>query len=87
MSECEEPSPIHHGKSNFGETTFGSIVSYVCDGGYVLNGQSSIKCDVENEKPIWNSEAPVCEEKSMFTRFAKLLKVGGIFKKDYKTDC
>lgn len=66
LSECEEPSSIQHGNNKFVETTYGSIVTYVCNDGYVLNGQSSIKCDVKNGKPMWNSEAPICEEKRMF---------------------
>ncbi|XP_027468888.1 complement receptor type 2 isoform X6 [Zalophus californianus] len=39
----------------------GAVVSFVCDKGYRLNGQSSSQCVSEGIRVLWNNMFPVCE--------------------------
>ncbi|XP_057584225.1 complement receptor type 2 isoform X1 [Hippopotamus amphibius kiboko] len=39
----------------------GAEVSFVCDKGYRLNGQSSSQCVSEGMRVLWNNKFPVCE--------------------------
>ncbi|XP_030878985.1 complement receptor type 1-like isoform X2 [Leptonychotes weddellii] len=39
----------------------GAVVSFVCDKGYRLNGQSSSHCVSEGMRVLWNNTFPVCE--------------------------
>ncbi|XP_034522831.1 complement receptor type 2 isoform X8 [Ailuropoda melanoleuca] len=39
----------------------GAVVSFVCDKGYQLNGQSSSQCVSEGMRVLWNNTFPVCE--------------------------
>ncbi|XP_072687329.1 complement receptor type 2 isoform X6 [Canis lupus baileyi] len=40
----------------------GAEVSFVCDKGYRLNGQSSSQCVSEGMSVLWNNKFPVCEQ-------------------------
>lgn len=61
--DCGKPQSIQQGDSNFVKTTYGSVVTYSCQDGYILNGQSAMKCDLQDGEPFWNSVPPVCEIK------------------------
>ncbi|XP_029791216.1 complement receptor type 2 isoform X3 [Suricata suricatta] len=39
----------------------GAEVSFACDKGYRLNGQSSSQCVLEGTRVLWNNKFPVCE--------------------------
>nr|XP_035956190.1 complement receptor type 2-like isoform X3 [Halichoerus grypus] len=39
----------------------GAVVSFVCDEGYRLSGQSSSQCVSEGMRVLWNNTFPICE--------------------------
>ncbi|XP_065258486.1 C4b-binding protein alpha chain-like [Emys orbicularis] len=63
---CSQPPNISHGQYNdWGKRDFvvGSSVTYKCDRGFSLVGQTSIQCISGDEvTPTWSKPTPQCEE-------------------------
>ena len=52
------PAPSNGGTSStVTSTTFNTMVSYVCDTGFILSGTSSITCQASGQ---WSGEGPTC---------------------------
>ncbi|XP_072016829.1 uncharacterized protein [Amphiura filiformis] len=66
LGVCEDPGVPNNGsvRNNVTRTfQFGSIVSFICDTGFILVGSPSIQCilgTMPNETK-WNSPIPICE--------------------------
>ncbi|KAK9524849.1 hypothetical protein VZT92_017214 [Zoarces viviparus] len=56
-AECETPPGPEHGWVNVTDTSFGSTVTYTCEDGYELDGESVRQC-VSGR--LWTNDAPVC---------------------------
>ncbi|XP_072022780.1 uncharacterized protein [Amphiura filiformis] len=69
LGVCDDPGVPNNGsvsvRNNVSRTfQFGSIVTFICDTGFVLVGSPSIQCvlgTIPNETK-WNSPVPICEE-------------------------
>uniref|UniRef100_A0A7M5WWI0 Uncharacterized protein n=1 Tax=Clytia hemisphaerica TaxID=252671 RepID=A0A7M5WWI0_9CNID len=59
ISLCEDPGKPTNGTRIGDDFTVGSSVSFKCDEGFLLEGQSSITCGVNGK---WNAQAPTCTE-------------------------
>lgn len=47
------------GSLNFDSTTFGSVVTYSCQAGYVLEGDETRVCEEDGQ---WSGDNPSCGE-------------------------
>ncbi|XP_052257236.1 sushi, von Willebrand factor type A, EGF and pentraxin domain-containing protein 1-like isoform X1 [Dreissena polymorpha] len=56
--ECGVPQSVQQGNTTFNETSFQSFVSYVCDKGYYLVGDSIRVCQ---RNKSWSGNVPTCE--------------------------
>ncbi|XP_051951894.1 sushi domain-containing protein 6-like [Xyrauchen texanus] len=61
-SDCPRPSVMPHGHGNLTETNHGSfsvgtLLQYICDPGYMLDGYSIITCTVSGH---WSPDPPRC---------------------------
>ncbi|NWR31624.1 CR2 protein, partial [Tachuris rubrigastra] len=59
---CTYPGEPSNGRLIIGEgLSFGSSVSFTCNTGYKLLGDSKINCVIENELVTWDKDIPSCE--------------------------
>ncbi|CAH1231077.1 CSMD2 [Branchiostoma lanceolatum] len=58
---CRDPGPILHGVSTSAEVLYsaGQSVSYSCDAGYQLLGNTTLTC-LQGRQRIWDAAPPVC---------------------------
>ncbi|XP_076797214.1 complement decay-accelerating factor, GPI-anchored-like isoform X2 [Arvicanthis niloticus] len=66
---CEDPPKIKNGRINWKRELykFSDSVSYSCDKGFILVGNTSIFCTVKSEYGEWSDPPPECIEKSKIT--------------------
>ncbi|KAM7054273.1 complement receptor type 1 [Molossus nigricans] len=58
---CRAPPDVINGKVEIdGDTTFGSRITYSCDEGYRLDGESTITCIIKDDTVTWDNKVPVC---------------------------
>lgn len=57
--DCGSPPMPTNGEpsSTVSSTTFGAMVTYVCDVGYVLTGDSTVTCETSGQ---WSGPGPTC---------------------------
>ncbi|KAM3841743.1 complement receptor type 1-like [Vipera latastei] len=59
---CGHPGEPENGRLIVsGDFLFGSTLSYICEEGYVLIGQSSIQCVLHEKKVKWTGSLPECQ--------------------------
>ncbi|NWS97001.1 CR2 protein, partial [Mionectes macconnelli] len=59
---CTYPGEPPNGRLVLGEgLSFGSSVSFTCNTGYRLLGNSQINCVIKNERVTWDRDIPMCE--------------------------
>ncbi|KAL7985352.1 hypothetical protein Chor_003922, partial [Crotalus horridus] len=59
---CGHPGEPENGRLIVsGDFLFGSTLSYICEEGYILIGQSSIQCVLHEKKVKWNDSFPECQ--------------------------
>ncbi|XP_036128208.1 complement receptor type 1-like isoform X3 [Molossus molossus] len=59
---CRAPPDVINGKVEIdGDTTFGSRITYSCDEGYRLDGESTITCIIKDDTVTWDNKVPVCQ--------------------------
>ncbi|XP_054546659.1 complement receptor type 1-like [Talpa occidentalis] len=59
---CSNPRDLPNGKMTIpGDTTFGSTITYTCNEGFRLIGESSTTCVLSGSTVTWDSEPPLCE--------------------------
>ncbi|XP_034269262.1 CUB and sushi domain-containing protein 2 isoform X2 [Pantherophis guttatus] len=58
---CFDPGLIKNGTRAGSELKLGSIITYYCDSGYVIEGISTLTCVMGGDgKPVWNKPRPMC---------------------------
>uniref|UniRef100_A0A8C9TSU0 CUB and Sushi multiple domains 2 n=1 Tax=Scleropages formosus TaxID=113540 RepID=A0A8C9TSU0_SCLFO len=58
---CFEPGPVQNGTRVGTELKLGSIITFYCDSGYVIEGDSALTCIMGGDsKPVWNRPRPRC---------------------------
>lgn len=58
---CFEPGLVRNGTRVGTELKLGSTVTYHCDSGYTLEGDSTLTCIMGGDgKPSWNKPKPIC---------------------------
>ena len=55
--DCPEPSSFNNGTIHYDGTSTGSIVKYVCNAGYSIEGVNNRTCLSSGN---WDGEVPVC---------------------------
>ena len=55
--DCGDPGTPDNGLRDLSSTTTGSTVQYSCQGGYMLQGNSSRTCEANG---VWSGEVPTC---------------------------
>ena len=55
---CPVPETVQHGYVSPSNHTFGSTVTYTCDEGFRLLGESSRTCNADR---LWSGQKPICE--------------------------
>jgi len=58
--DCGSPGRLLNGVSNFTSTTFGSMVTHMCDEGFVLCGIETRTCQSNS---MWSGSLPDCVSK------------------------
>lgn len=59
---CPSPRDIDNGQLDIGGVDFGSSITYSCNSGYHLIGESKSYCELGSTgSMVWNPEAPICE--------------------------
>ncbi|DAD53135.1 TPA_asm: truncated secreted complement C3b 4b-binding protein [Vaccinia virus] len=59
---CPSPRDIDNGQLDIGGVDFGSSITYSCNSGYQLIGESKSYCELGfTGSMVWNPEAPICE--------------------------
>ena len=64
--KCMALPPLVNGEVSWNALTVGSVASYVCDEGYVLDGTPQRDCvqdTVDTSRADWNLQAPTCQRK------------------------
>ncbi|QED21189.1 secreted complement binding protein [Borealpox virus] len=60
--KCSSPRDIDNGQLDISGTDFGSSITYSCNSGYKLIGESRSYCELGSAGyMVWNPEAPICE--------------------------
>lgn len=62
--KCMALPPLVNGEVSWNALTVGSVASYVCDEGYVLDGTPQRDCvqdTVDTSRADWNLQAPTCQ--------------------------
>lgn len=58
---CFEPGLLRNGTRTGADLKLGSTVTYHCDSGYTLEGDSTLTCIMGRDgKPNWNKPRPIC---------------------------
>ncbi|KAG7461968.1 hypothetical protein MATL_G00196770 [Megalops atlanticus] len=57
-ADCDPPASPEHGSVTFSDTALGSLVQYICDEGYELEGQTIRQCVSGRQ---WSDTAPYCK--------------------------
>ncbi|XP_023687916.2 CUB and sushi domain-containing protein 2 isoform X1 [Paramormyrops kingsleyae] len=58
---CFEPGPIRNGTRVGTELKLGSTITFHCDSGYTINGDTTLTCIMGGDsKPTWNKPRPTC---------------------------
>ncbi|KAI5725568.1 hypothetical protein M8J77_017209 [Diaphorina citri] len=57
--QCATPDSPVHGKAIYTSTSYNSVVSYECNYGYTLEGQSKRQCGADKK---WSGQMPKCQE-------------------------
>ena len=57
---CGDPGNPPNGAKSGNTYTFDSVVSFSCDEGYTLSGESTIKCVASGNSVSWNAPIPTC---------------------------
>uniref|UniRef100_A0A7N4NRF0 CUB and Sushi multiple domains 2 n=1 Tax=Sarcophilus harrisii TaxID=9305 RepID=A0A7N4NRF0_SARHA len=58
---CFDPGSIKNGTRTGTDLKLGSTVTYYCNGGYVIEGASTLTCILAADgKPVWNKPRPIC---------------------------
>ena len=60
---CGDPGTPTNGRHNVSSTTYNSVVTYTCDDGYTLQGNSSRTCQSNGN---WSGSVPQCERMLMY---------------------
>nr|XP_054767000.1 uncharacterized protein LOC129274180 [Lytechinus pictus] len=54
--------PLHGSMSGCDDPYIGSECFFSCDGGYDLEGASSLQCELSSDgTPVWNNDTPTCQ--------------------------
>lgn len=58
---CFDPGLIKNGTRVGTDLKLGSTITYYCDGGYEIEGVSTLTCIMGGDgKPVWNKPRPTC---------------------------
>ncbi|XP_072466207.1 CUB and sushi domain-containing protein 2 isoform X2 [Notamacropus eugenii] len=58
---CFDPGSIKNGTRTGTDLKLGSTITYYCNGGYVIEGASTLTCILAADgKPVWNKPQPIC---------------------------
>ncbi|XP_078013136.1 LOW QUALITY PROTEIN: CUB and sushi domain-containing protein 2 [Phascolarctos cinereus] len=58
---CFDPGSIKNGTRTGTDLKLGSTITYYCNGGYVIEGASTLTCILATDgKPVWNKPRPIC---------------------------
>ncbi|KAJ8334650.1 hypothetical protein SKAU_G00402890, partial [Synaphobranchus kaupii] len=58
---CFEPGPVRNGTRVGTDLKLGSTVTFYCDSGYIIEGDSILTCIIGGDgKPSWNKPRPTC---------------------------
>ncbi|XP_064397052.1 sushi, von Willebrand factor type A, EGF and pentraxin domain-containing protein 1-like isoform X2 [Halichondria panicea] len=58
LANCGLLPSLSNGEVSFSATTFNSVASYTCDLGYILIGETSRMCQLDEQ---WSGDAPTCD--------------------------
>ncbi|XP_062498816.1 sushi, von Willebrand factor type A, EGF and pentraxin domain-containing protein 1-like isoform X2 [Corticium candelabrum] len=58
--------PVLNGYVSYSKTDFtlGTTASFLCHGGYVINGTATLLCTLEGSTAVWSHKPPTCDIKS-----------------------
>ena len=62
--DCGIPDPLINGVARAEQSTFGSVVTYLCDNGYTLEGNNARTCQADTS---WDGDVPLCNPVSCGT--------------------
>ncbi|XP_071501061.1 uncharacterized protein [Diadema antillarum] len=61
---CDHVDDVQNGKWDSNSTWFGSMVTLICEQGYVINGSATLQCvglpGLSTYFPVWNASVPSC---------------------------
>ncbi|XP_071501038.1 uncharacterized protein [Diadema antillarum] len=61
---CDHVDDVQNGKWDSSSTWFGSMVTLICEQGYVINGSATLQCvglpGLSTYFPVWNPSVPSC---------------------------
>ena len=61
---------LENGHIDGNGSTSGAVYSFLCDEGYSIDGETSLRCD---EKGLWNGSIPVCLKGRLNSQFTAWL--------------
>ncbi|XP_074078659.1 membrane cofactor protein-like isoform X2 [Macrotis lagotis] len=62
---CPHPEPLTNGRfESPNGFLYGSRITYICDEGYTLIGQTSSLCEIDGNNVVWSGIVPVCQIKT-----------------------
>ena len=62
---------LENGHIDGNGSTSGAVYSFLCDEGYSIDGETSLRCD---EKGQWNGSIPVCLKGTLNSQVTALLQ-------------
>ena len=65
LVDCGDPGAPDNGNSNFTDTREGSVVTYNCNDGFELVGNSTQICELTPAGAFWRPDRPVCSRMSL----------------------
>ena len=60
LVDCGDPGIPDNGNSNFTDTREGSVVTYTCNDGFELAGNSTQICELTPGGAFWRPDRPIC---------------------------